>query len=239
VAAGFPYKLYSLGDQAITIELGDEIDESINRKCLSLAECLGEQKINGVKDIVPAYCTVTVIYDAVEVAKAFHVSSAYLYMLERIHQVIDGCNWKESSAGRKITIPVCYDEAFALDIDHLASTKNISKDEVIHQHCSKPYRVYMLGFLPGFGYMGKVNEMIAMPRKDKPHLKVGAGSVGIAGYQTGIYPLASPGGWNIIGRTPLKLFDAGSLEPCLLKAGDEIIFQPIALQEFHQQNQNN
>jgi inhibitor of KinA len=132
---------------------------------------------------------------------------------------------------RLIKIPVCYDEEFAIDIHHLATAKNISVDEVMQIHTAKPYKVFMLGFLPGFPYMGEVDEKIAMPRKPQP-VSISAGSVGITGKQTGIYPFASPGGWQIIGRTPLKLFDAGKEEPTLLRAGDMVQFYSISKNEF-------
>jgi inhibitor of KinA len=131
-----------------------------------------------------------------------------------------------------ITIPVCYEKEFALDIEEIATVKNISINELIEIYTSKIYHVYMMGFLPGFAYMGEVDEKLEMPRKQQPRQTVEAGSVGIAGRQTGIYPLASPGGWQIIGRTPLKLFDAEKKEPTLLKAGDKAKFISISKDEF-------
>jgi inhibitor of KinA len=133
-----------------------------------------------------------------------------------------------------IKIPVCYDEEFATDIYQLSNAKNISPEEIVAIHTAKSYKVYMLGFLPGFVYMGEVDERIATLRKIQP-IPIAAGSVGIAGIQTGIYPLASPGGWQIIGRTPLKLFNAGREEPVLLKAGDTIQFYSISKEDFNQQ----
>jgi inhibitor of KinA len=137
----------------------------------------------------------------------------------------------KSQENRVMKIPVCYDEEFAMDINKMAAAKNLSPEEVVRIHISKSYRVYMLGFLPGFAYMGELDEMIAMPRKPQP-VKIATGSVGIAGRQTGIYPLASPGGWQIIGRTPLKLFDGNSNEPTLLRAGDSVQFYSITRDEF-------
>jgi inhibitor of KinA len=132
---------------------------------------------------------------------------------------------------RLITIPVCYEAEFAPDIEALATQKNIAVEEVIRIHSSGEYRVYMLGFLPGFCYLGEVDERIVVSRKPQPQTVV-AGSVGIAGKQTGIYPMASPGGWQIIGRTPLKLFDAQKEQPALLMAGDRIRFTSITKNEF-------
>ena len=138
---------------------------------------------------------------------------------------------QETTQQRKISIPVCYSRAFAPDIEFIASEKNISIEKIIQLHTSKSYTVYMIGFLPGFSYMGEVAEAIAIPRKIQP-VSVAAGSVGIAGKQTGIYPLESPGGWQIIGRTPLKIFDKGKSDPVLLQPGDEIQFYSISEDEF-------
>ena len=134
------------------------------------------------------------------------------------------------------TIPVCYDDEFAIDLPWIAEQKNLTREEIVLLHSSRQYHVYMLGFLPGFSYMGEVDERIVVPRKPEP-LPISAGSVGIAGKQTGIYPLNSPGGWQIIGRTPLKMFNKDNDEPCLLKAGDSVEFYSITIDEFnHIQN---
>ena len=131
-----------------------------------------------------------------------------------------------------LTIPVCYDDEYAPDLQHICETKKISKEALVSIHTSKTYRVYMLGFLPGFAYMGELDEAISFPRKKQPGITA-AGSVGIAGRQTGIYPLQSPGGWQIIGRTPLKIFDAAKENPTYLKAGDEVRFISISKHEFN------
>jgi inhibitor of KinA len=143
-------------------------------------------------------------------------------------------SWRKSFTSRQIEIPVCYYPSLAPDLQSLADEKNLQVEEVIQLHTSRTYRVYMIGFLPGFAYMGKVDEHISMPRKTNPRTLVAEGSVGIAGEQTGIYPLDSPGGWNIIGQTPLRLFDAQKDELVLLRTGDSIKFFPIRLKEFLQ-----
>jgi inhibitor of KinA len=129
-------------------------------------------------------------------------------------------------------IPVCYAKRFAPDLEELAAGKNLTVANVIHLHTASTYRVYMIGFLPGFPYMGKVDSCIATPRRSSPRTGIPAGSVGIAGQQTGIYPLSSPGGWNIIGRTPLQLFDKNRDHPVLLQPGDNITFYSITEDEF-------
>jgi len=139
---------------------------------------------------------------------------------------------QETRPQRKISIPVCYAEGFAHDIEFIALEKNISIEKIIQLHTEQLYTVYMIGFLPGFPYMGEVKDSIAVPRKNEPRANVAAGSVGIAGKQTGIYPLESPGGWQIIGRTPLKIFDKEKSDPVLLQPGDEIQFYSISEDEF-------
>ena len=135
---------------------------------------------------------------------------------------------------RSISIPVCYEGTFALDLSLLAHQKNLTVEEVIQIHTKTTYQVYMIGFLPGFAYMGKVDEQIQISRKEKPRTFVAAGSVGIAGEQTGIYPVDSPGGWQVIGKTPIKMFDIAQTNPCYLRPGDEVRFIPITLTEFQQ-----
>jgi inhibitor of KinA len=133
--------------------------------------------------------------------------------------------------GELISIPVCYEKEFAHDLEWIAIQNNISLEEIISLHTAASYHVYMLGFLPGFAYMGLVNDKISVPRKQKP-VTVEAGSVGIAGKQTGIYPLSSPGGWQIVGRTPMKLFDKEKESPTLIKSGDSVQFYSITKDEF-------
>jgi len=135
-----------------------------------------------------------------------------------------------------IEIPVCYDASLGIDLQNAIKASNCSIDELIQQHSDKIYTVYCLGFLPGFAYMGDVPNAIQLPRHPSPRSKVLAGSVGIAGRQTGIYPSTSPGGWQIIGRTPIKIFDPTSTSLTLFKAGDQIKFKPIDLASFHTLN---
>ena len=137
-----------------------------------------------------------------------------------------------SLPSRNIKIPVCYSAKYALDLQEISKQKNLATDEIVRLHTTKKYRVYMIGFLPGFAYMGEVDEAIAFPRKAQPRKIVEAGSVGIAGSQTGIYPLDSPGGWQIIGKTPIQIFNKEKADPVLLQPGDEIEFYSITEDEF-------
>jgi inhibitor of KinA len=232
------YTIYPLGDEGLTIELGDRIAPAVNQRCLLLAEHLRKTAIPGVRDIVAAYASVSLLYDAAKIRSIKNVPSAFHFIESEARNALTGCRWNDAAPGRKMEIPMCYDVSLAPDLAELAGEKNISTDEVVRIHSSHTYRVYMLGFIPGFAYMGTVDVAIAMPRRAQPRLNVAAGSIGIAGSQTGIYPLESPGGWNIIGRTPLRIFSATSDEPCLLRAGDEVTFLPVTLERFHQLNEH-
>lgn len=227
----FPYRIFSLGDSAITVDFGNCIDETINKDVISRFNQLQQQPFPGIIEVVPAYSSLTIHYDMPALRKKLRDGLTIFewvkeQLIERLEQAAEHSALKE----RLMRIPVCYEKEFAPDIQQLAATKNISVEEVIQTHLSKNYKVYMLGFLPGFTYMGEVDEKITIPRKPQP-VKTVAGSVGIAGKQTGIYPLASPGGWQIIGRTPLKLFDVEKEEPTLLRAGDTVQFYSISKKE--------
>jgi inhibitor of KinA len=232
------FTISQLGDQALTIQLGTSIDEAISERCLSLAQHINDAAITGIKDIIPSYNTVSVIYDAVYLHSSNNTASPSALLKRQLTQCINTCNWQHSHITRPVTVPVCFDLSLAPDLELLAQSANINVDEFIQKFTASPYRVFMLGFLPGFAYMGKVSDDLAAPRKQTPHLNIPAGSVGIAGNQTGIYPMNSPGGWNIIGRTPIKMFDLSTSDPCFLKAGDKVTFQPITIQEFHHLNQD-
>jgi inhibitor of KinA len=226
------YRIFPLGDAAITIDFGNTIDETINKKILAGFHLLQKNPLPGMVEAVPAYSSLTLYYDMAAVRKRIPAEKGiYDWMKEQLEQT-DPSSWEaEAATENLVRIPVCYEKEFSPDLEALAGHNNISIEEVIRLHVSGSYRVYMLGFLPGFAYMGTVSDQIRMPRKAKP-APVAAGSVGIAGSQTGIYPLPSPGGWHIIGCTPLTLFDANKSEPTLLKAGDTVQFYSISHHEF-------
>lgn len=230
---GFPYRIFPLGDTAMTIDFGNCIDERINTEVIARFHDWRQQPLPGMLEAVPAYSSLTVYFDLKAVKKAAAGCTAFEWMKQQaIHRLQETVMHKEPDQ-RVIRIPVCYDDEFALDIQRIAAAKNISPAEVIQLHTARTYRVFMLGFLPGFAYMGEVDERIAMPRKPRP-VNIIAGSVGIAGRQTGIYPLNSPGGWQIIGRTALKLFDAEKDASTLLQAGDRVQFYAIDKKEFNE-----
>lgn len=235
------YRIFPIGDSAVTIDFGNAIDENINSIVIQLFDILKADPLQGMKETVPAYSSITVYYDLFQLSKtkpAGNTVSGWIsqQLEERLQKPIETIE----KVPRLVTVPVCYETEFAPDIKHLAIQNNITVEEIIQIHSSKQYRVYMLGFLPGFSYMGETDERIAIPRKQHPQ-QVEAGSIGIAGRQTGIYPSTSPGGWHIIGRTPVKLFDAacssaennGEEKPfCLLKPGDAVQFISISKNEF-------
>lgn len=228
----FPYRIFPLGDASITIDFGNRIDEAVNKEVIARFNQLRQQPLPGMIEAVPAYSSLSVYYDTIVLNKKnTSYQTVYEWMRQQLEERLQQPVQQDQITERLLNIPVCYDEEFAWDIQHLATTKNISVDEVIQIHTANQYKVFMLGFLPGFPYMGEVDERIAMPRKPQP-VNIVAGSVGIAGRQTGIYPLASPGGWQIIGRTPLKLFDIEREEPTLLRAGDMVQFYSITKNEF-------
>jgi len=214
-----PYTIFPLGDNAVVLVFGNIIDEQINKLVHSIFYQLQNDPIPGMTEAVPGYSSLTIYYDV-------------LFIRNKLDKDLSTENIETGDPQVLIKIPVCYDKEYGTDLDFIALQNNIPVEEIIQLHSSATYRVYMLGFLPGFTYMGLVDERISSPRKQQP-TPVEAGSVGIAGRQTGIYPFKSPGGWQIIGRTPWKLFDKGKVNPVLFKSGDHVQFYSITIEEFN------
>jgi inhibitor of KinA len=206
-----------LGDSALLVELGNEIDSVINQRVHTLNALL--QNTNGIIETVPAYCTLLVHYDFLILT----FEQLKLLIQEKINQIDEMIQ----KTARRLEVPVRYGNASNSDIEIVSSSKKISIEDVIRIHSEKEYGIYMMGFTPGFPYMGILDERLEMPRLQTPRTLVRAGSVAIAGSQTGIYPLDSPGGWHIIGWTPLKLFDPASEAPFLFSPGDVVKFIPM------------
>jgi inhibitor of KinA len=227
-----------LGDNALLMEWGNLIDRSINKLVVAMAGNLDKQPFYGLVDMVPAYSSLTVIYDPVAI-KSFHGNQVAVF--EFIQQYLLLLINKQAAISQNdkavIEIPVCYELKFSDDLEKMQVALNLSLEDIIARHSNQEYYVYMQGFLPGFAYMGEVDERIAISRKNKP-VPVIAGAVGIAGRQTGIYPVDSPGGWYIVGYTPLKMFDARDTLPCRLMAGDAVVFKPINLAAYNTIKQN-
>jgi len=226
------YKISSLGETALIIDFGNTIDESINKLVHSLFYQLQNDPIPGMIEAVPGYSSLTIYYDILFIRNILNKqTTAFEWIAESLKKFIPQENIETGDPQILIKVPVCYEIEFAPDLGCIASQNKISPDEVIYLHTSTDYHIYMLGFLPGFAYMGMVDEKISSSRKQKPEF-VEAGSIGIAGKQTGIYPFRSQGGWQIIGRTPLKLFDKEKINPVLFKAGDKVQFYSITKDEF-------
>lgn len=209
-------RLVPLGDSAILIQLGDEIDLTVNRRVHALDMRLGMRPPQGVVETVPAYTTILVHYDPLRLSAAQVVAwlKGTIEMADETPKVKPGC----------IEVPVQYGGEGGPDLEAVAKSHKMSTDELIRLHAGREYTVYMMGFTPGFPYMGTLDQRIATPRLKTPRTHVAAGSVGIAEAQTGIYPIDSPGGWQIIGRTRLKLFDLEATQPFLFAPGDRVRF---------------
>ena len=221
-------KISPLGDCAVTVDFGNEISPELNDRAVALASYFEAHPFPGYIEAAPAYSSVGVFYNLSEVRRTFpEFESAFEAVRDVIHDAFEVAAATAVTESRVIEIPTNFGVGAALDLDVIAAHSGLSHADVIELFISKIYRVYMLGFLPGFTYMGEVDDRIAIPRKDAPRKVVPKGSVGIAGTQTGIYPLESPGGWQIIGRTDSEMFAPNSsASPCLLKPGDEVRFVP-------------
>jgi KipI family sensor histidine kinase inhibitor len=225
------YKVYPLSENAITLEWGNKISVTIYEQIANLNRLLNENPFLGFVETVPAYTTLTIFYEP-ELILSVETSSI-TFVKSYVEKLLKVKSKEKEFTENYVTIPVCYDEEFGLDLQFISETSGISIKEIINLHQQKDYNIYMTGFLPGFSYMGKVDDKIAVARKDTPRTSIEEGAVGIAGNQTGIYPIASPGGWQIIGKTPYRLFDIQKKKPFLLKTGDTVRFYAISKDEFY------
>lgn len=223
----------ALGDTALRIEWGEQIDESTHRRVRAAMLTLEAATLAGVTEVTAAYTTVTLFYDPVRATEAgAPVANIAGWLEARVRDVIQNGRKPESLKGRLVEIPICYGGEFGPDLGEVAARARLSAEEVIKRHSRAEYFVHVVGFAPGFGYLGGLPNELATPRRDSPRLKVPAGSLGIGGAQTGIYPLASPGGWNLIGRTPRLMFRPSENPPVLLCPGDRVKFRVITREEF-------
>jgi inhibitor of KinA len=220
-----------LGDSAVMITLGDQIDERTHRLVRAASNRIRRDPPPGFVDLVPAFVSIVVHYDPIAVARAGS-ASPHLRIVEFLRARLGDLDVQDVAAPRLVEIPVCYGGELGPDLDDVARAHGLTADGVIELHAGAEYLVYMIGFMPGFAYLGGLPERIATPRRKTPRTAVPAGTVGIGGQQTGVYPLVSPGGWNLIGRTSLKIFEIARDEPTLLATGDRVRFRPISRAEF-------
>lgn len=209
-------RIVPLGDSAVLVQLGDEIDLTINQRVHTLANLITASPVNGIIETVPAYATLLVHYDSLSLSFT-HIKHILREKLAQIQE-------NESRKPRRVEVPVRYGGELGPDLEVVAYQLGLCIEDVIRIHSEKIYTVYMMGFTPGYPYMGKLDDKLIMPRLETPRTHVPAGTVAIAGSQTGIYSIESPGGWNLIGWTPLKLFDPHSDSPFLFAPGDEVKF---------------
>ena len=215
------------GDSALVIEFGNEISVDINKKIRKMMDDIKKENIDGIVELVPTYCSLLINYDVLKID--------YNTLVEKLKTFLN--NDLETAEGEEVTlieIPTLYNDEVGPDLSYVAEHNKLSKEEVIKIHTETDYLVYMLGFMPGFTYLGGMSEKIATPRLESPRLQIYPGSVGIAGKQTGMYPSMSPGGWRIIGRTPLKLYNPDSDTPVYISSGDYVRYVSISEEEYNE-----
>jgi len=214
----FKPKIVPMGDSAVLVQLGNEIDIATNRRVHRLSALINTSPFEGVMETVPAYATLLIHYDPLILS----FTEARNYLQEELARVDD----TEVQTPKEIEVPVTYGGEYGVDLESVAQHSGLQIQDVIRLHSEKIYTVFMMGFTPGFPYLGKLDDRLRMPRLGIPRTRVPAGTVAIAGSQTGIYPLDSPGGWQLIGWTPLRLFNPESKSPFLFSLGDKVKFVP-------------
>lgn len=221
---GRTFTVVAAGDSALTIEFEPRIDPVINARAIALADAMAAAQFAGVRDVVPTYRSVTIYFDPVR--------TDYDALVSRVEREAANPAPGVAAPREPISIPVCYGGDFGPDLAGIAASAGMTERDVVGLHTKRTYRVFMLGFVPGFAYLGSVDDRIAVRRHPSPRVRVPAGSVGIAGAQTGIYPTDTPGGWQIVGRTPLRPFDLHRADPFLVKPGDLVKFSAIDRSEY-------
>jgi len=218
-------RFLNAGEQGLVAEFGARIDPDVNRRVHRTGALIGAAGIPGIREVVPTYRALLIYFDPLAITRR--------QLIENVRSLVAGADAGQAEAiARVIEIPVAYGGEHGPDLEFVAGHTGLSPEEVVAIHTSVPYLVYMLGFTPGFPYLGGMSERIAAPRLDQPRTVISGGSVGIAGTQTGIYPVASPGGWRIIGRTPVRLFDSGAAAPFLFAAGDYLQFKVVSAADY-------
>lgn len=236
-------KMKPLGDSAVLVQLGTEINPEVHLIVKALTEYLETHSFNGFIECVPAFTSVTVFYKPLLIHRTYKKESKSFSRIEKnispykivcsiIKEILMDLEVTKECNQRIVEIPVCYGGELGPDLEAVAEYHRLSTNEVIDIHSKGEYLVYMIGFAPGFPYLGGMSEKITTPRRNSPRVSIPAGSVGIAGTQTGVYPISTPGGWQLIGRTPIELFCPTTNPPSLLQPGDIVKFVPISLKEY-------
>jgi len=218
------FRIVPVGDATMVVEFEERIDPAVNARAIAAAEALRAAAIAGVRDVVPTYRSVAVYYDP--------LLTDYERLVWRLEDAVAVPAPAANVEPPRIRLPVCYGGDFGPDLPEIARFARMSEAEVIEIHTSRTYRVFMLGFMPGFAYMGLVDSRIAIPRRETPRVRVPPGSVCVAGVQTSIHPVEAPSGWHLIGRTPVRPFDPSRRDPFLMKPADEVQFYAIGRDEF-------
>jgi inhibitor of KinA len=227
-----PFSVEWQGETAFSLVCSPRIDEVIHAAIWAMFNQLQSAALPFIADLIPAFHSLTIFFDLAKVPNQLPSITAGETVLQQVLEELKNIHPSIHPESRIVKIPVCYDASLAPDLLSLAEKLQLTTDELIYLHTSRSYRVYLLGFLPGFAYMGPIHDKLVAPRHEHPRKKVAAGSVGIAGAQTGIYPVDSPGGWQLIGQTPIAMFTPEQLPPCVLLPGDEVVMYPISLETF-------
>jgi inhibitor of KinA len=217
-------QLFNMGDRGLLLEFGDEISREINEKVRRMALAIQSEAVPGILETVPTYRSLLVLYNSLILCVRD--------LKKRLESIEEGLGQFPFPEPRLTRIPVVYGGKFGPDLESVAEYHRSAPDEIIRLHCSRNYLIYLIGFMPGFPYMGELPEGLVTPRLETPRLSVPAGSVAIAQKQTGIYPMDSPGGWQLLGRTPVRMFDPGKNPPAYLRMGDRVQFYPVSEKEF-------
>lgn len=220
------FQLHPMGDRAVIMEFGTDISPTILKKIQNVTKLLEDYHPMWLIEYIPAFTTITILYDP--------ITLSFREVCQQIKELVSSYTDTTTIEQRVVDIPVCYGGEMGPDLEYVAESNDLTCEEVIQIHSSGDYLVYMIGFAPGFPYIGGMSERIATPRKEIPRLEIPERSVGIAGLQTGIYPISTPGGWQLIGRTPIELFIPNEKQPSLLRAGDKINFIPITGKEYEE-----
>ncbi|MDQ0252841.1 inhibitor of KinA [Evansella vedderi] len=242
IEESIPFDIYPLSETAIILQFGTRIDIHLHRRVKTFTDYLEKYRFEGFIECVPAFSSVTVYYDPIRVLQSEKNGghslsknrSAYDIVCLHMKKMVGELTEMKEDSPREVEIPVCYGGEFGPDLEFVGKHNNLTPNEVIKIHSSGEYLVYMIGFAPGFPYLGGMSEKIAAPRRSSPRESIAKGSVGIAGGQTGVYPISTPGGWQLIGRTPVELFCPNDTIPSLLQTGDVIRFKPISLEEYNE-----